>query len=389
MNQAAPAGRSLPRAAGLPGVVASTWAIAGGILGGGVLVAWLTAGERMSANGLFYSTLVLFVSGAAAGFFHGAVLGTLGRPADEPVRTALRSLLYGAMYSVPGMGVSAVLAVWISQTQVTLYADRTGPTIGLWLAWAVAAGFVLWAAWLGVRALRNAYARWPDPWLGSLLVGVAFVALLTIFLADRPAIWGTRLRVSGWGTFFLAGGVTVWISGPVLSLPLILRRDLPDNTTLSHPVPRGRRFVEGIIGGLLAGGVLGLLVAWLSPYVLSIGGDGSLSDALLLSIARATIDEMLLRLFVLTGVAWLLIRWHPLHREEATVAAVVVGAIAHVLLHLGGLLGAGVTGGVLVGSMTASAFFPGLVLGAVYVLRGLPASVAAHAAMLFVLGLLA
>ena len=62
-----PLGTELPRGIGLHGRVAVTWAAAGGILLGGVLVAVMTLAGRLSGHGLFFTVSGLFVIGAVLG----------------------------------------------------------------------------------------------------------------------------------------------------------------------------------------------------------------------------------------------------------------------------------------------------------------------------------
>ena len=70
-------GTDVPRGIGLTGRVAVSWAVAGGILLGGFMVALLTLTGRMNANGLLISSTLLFTLGGLAGFIHGGALGYL------------------------------------------------------------------------------------------------------------------------------------------------------------------------------------------------------------------------------------------------------------------------------------------------------------------------
>jgi hypothetical protein len=357
--------------------------MAGGILAGGMVVAWLTLTGQLSGFGLIRTSTGLFFFGVGFGFLHGAVLGWLGRPAGMGHPGARQSVGRGLLYAIPAMGLVWVLAGWISQTVVALYLDRTVAMAGVVVAWTAGAVICIWAVLHGWRALRNAYARWEDPALGTVLVAATFVALLLIFLADRPQIWGTPLRVGGMGAVLLAGGVTTWISGPGISLPLFLSRRIPEPRGMARPFPR-EGAGGGLVMGLLAGGILAGLLLWLAPTSAELESSSTVGVAL----ARALVDEVLLRLFVVTCVVWVLRRWHPLHHEEVAVIAVVTAALAGIVLNLPGMLAAGLPGaGPILAYLGLGLFLPGLVFGGLYVVRGFPSALAGHATLAILLTL--
>jgi hypothetical protein len=83
---------------------------------------------------------------------------------------------------------------------------------------------------------------------------------------------------------------------------------------------------------------------------------------------------------LLTGVAWLVLRWHRIHAEEAAVLAVAAVAMVQVLLYLPGVVAAGFPTALAAVTFTgAVVLLPALAFGAVYWTRGFTAAVVADA----------
>lgn len=380
----------LRRSMGSAGHTAVSWSMATGVLVGGAAVAVLTLRGMLSTFGLFEVSSALFLVGSGFGFIHGSVLGYLGREEQRMPGEALGDLFRGFLYTIPGLGAAWIVSAWMSQTAVAWASPSALPKAAVAIAWVAGTLICLWAARWGVRSLWRAYARWEDPVGGTLLVAATFVALLVIFLGDRPEIWGTRIRVGPVGALVLAGGVTVWLSGPGVSLPLYLSRRLPAPRLASPPLPGPGGWVQGVGAGLLGGLVLAGLTRWLAPSLATAPGiDPTLSGSSLLamSMARALANEVVFRMFVLFGAFWLLRRWHPVHPEESAVVAVLGAAVIQLLAYGPALLDQGL---VSLSALFTQAFWlflvPGVGLGALFVARGLPAAVAASFAFHVVLG---
>jgi hypothetical protein len=373
---AAPA--PLLKSIGLTGRVAVTWTMAGGLLLGGVLVALMTLSGRLSGHGIFMTATGLFVIGALLGALHGSVLGLLGRPDGVARHEALGALGRSLLYAVPGATVAWLLTLWIAMSAVAAYLDRIGPKVLVGLAWVGGAALLLAAAFSGTRALRNAYARWPERQLGTVLVAGSFAALLLVFLADRPSLWMLPFRVTEVGAVLAAVLLSLWVVGPMVTLALRLAHELPGRPRATTTAWQGRTAAVNVGLGLAVGLVVGLLAvpfAGAAPGVVTGAAGGTV-----VAVAQAVIDEVLLRLVLLTGLAWLILRWHRIHSEEAAVLAVSAVAMIQVLIYLPGVVAAGFPTALAAVTFTgAVVLLPALVFGAVYWTRGLTAAVVANA----------
>lgn len=366
-----------PRNVGLHGWTMVTWAVAGGIALGGFLTALMTLEGQLSANGLFLTSTGLFIIGAVLGWVHGGVLGLFGRAKGFTAREALRDLMFGSLYALPALAVGWLATVWIALTVVALYMGQLATTVGVVLGWLVGAMIVATAAVLGFRSLGNAYARWPERAPGTVLVAGSFAALLIIFLADRPELWGLRLRVNEVGGVLLAAAVSLWLVGPLVTLALRLVKELPDRVRPQlWPNTGWGAAADGTLG-LTVGVVAGLLAV---PFVVPSVAPASVG-AVLVEVSGALVDEVLLRLILVTGVAWLLLRWHKLHREEVAVVTVIAVALVQAAIYTPGILAIGFPSVI---AATAFAFtavvIPGLVFGLLYWTRGFSTALLADAA---------
>jgi len=365
---------TLSRGVGLPGRVAVSFTMAGGLLLGGVLVAIQTLSGRLSGHGLFMTASGLFVVGALLGLAHGVTLGFLGRPRDQGRRETLHALGRGVLYAIPGAAVAWLLTVWVALTFMAVLTGRLGAQILVGFAWVGAVMVLGWAAVTAVRALRLAYLRWPDRVMGTTLVAGAFAALLVSFLADRPELWLIRFRVTEVGAVLLASFATIWIVGPAVTVALRLIRELPGRDRAT-PASVGAGLVD--MGyGLVVGLVAGLLALPFTPASVVPGTVGGA----LVSLAQVLLDETLLRLFLMTVVAWLVLRrWQGARREEVAVAAVAAVAAVQVLLYLPGVVAAGFPTPLAAATFTGAAILiPAILFGVVYWARGFTAALVAH-----------
>ncbi|NJD18827.1 MAG: hypothetical protein FIA95_06040 [Gemmatimonadetes bacterium] len=136
--------------------------------------------------------------------------------------------------------------------------------------------------------------------------------------------------------------------------------------------------------GLVVGVVMGLLAV---PFAGPASAPAA-AGTLIVEASQAVVNEVLLRLFLVTGVAWLLLRWHRVQISEALVGAVLAAALVQVLIYAPGAAAIGFT------SWTGTALFlvmavalPALAFGLLFWKRGfapaLLADVAALAAIAF------
>jgi hypothetical protein len=360
----------LSRGVGLPGRVAVSFTMAGGLLLGGVLVAVETLAGRLSGHGIFMTASGLFVVGALLGLVHGVTLGFLGRPHDQPRREAIWALGRATLYSIPAAAIAWLLTVWVALTMIARMTGQLGAQVLVGLAWIAAAAVVGWAVMSGLRAIRLAYQRWPDPVMGTALVAGSFGALLVAFLADRPELWLIRFRVTEVGAVLLAAFATIWIVGPAVTVALRLVRDLPGRNRTSSASVMDLGF------GLLVGMVAGLLAL---PFTPASVVPGTMGGALV-SLAQVLVDETLLRLFLMTSVAWVVLhRWQGARKEEVAVAAVSAVAVIQVLLYLPGVVAAGFPTALAATAFTGAAILvPAILFGVVFWARGFTAALVAH-----------
>lgn len=376
------------RQIGRTGRVALSWAMAGGIGLGGVLVSLMTLMGRMSANALMLTTTGLFIVGAVLGFVHGTVLGMFGRSEGRTRSDAVRSLGKGALYAIPGLAVSWLAASWISMTVVARYTATISAYAGAAVGWIAGAIIIGWAVVEGAAALRLAYTRWPEWRLGTAVVSLSFAAMLVIFLSDRPELWGTRLRVTETGAVLMAAASALWIVGPVTTLGMLALRKLGASEALAGAF-ESKGAIMDLALALAAGTAIGLLAA---PFLAGTTATAATAqgplETLAIALSQAMVNEVLLRLFLMSGVAWLILSWGRASKEEAVLAAVVAAALMEVLLHVPGILNAGFPGQfATVTYLLTAVLIPGLVFGALYYLRGFRAAVLTHAASVVVVAI--
>jgi len=375
-----------PRDVGLHGWTMVAWAVAGGVALGGVGVAYWTLSGQLSANGMFLMASGLFIMGAAIGLLHGAVLGWFGRPADVDGHRAVRDLLVAGLYALPALAVGWLASVWISMTVVAAYLGELAPAAGSAVGW-VAGGVILaWAAVVGLRALRNAYARWPERAVGTVVVVSTFVALVLTFLADRPELFGLRLQVTEVGGVLMAAVFSIWVVGPAVTLALRLLSRLPEAVRPKVGLNEGWGAAADVALGVTVGLAIGLLAV---PFAGPAVAEAS-AGALVVAVSGALVDEVLLRMALVTGVAWLLLRWHEVHTEEVAVVAVVGVALIQAALYTPGVLAIGFPTVVAATAFAMTAVVvPAIAFGALYWTRGFSTAVIADAAFVAVVLILA
>jgi hypothetical protein len=387
-----PANSVLRMGIGLPGRIAVGWTAAGGFLVGGFLVAAMTMAGKLSAMGLLVTASGLFVVGAVLGFIHGATLGFFGRPEGMTRKDAASALGLAAVYALPVMAIGLVVSGWIAMTVVAQYAGRTAPWVMVGIAWAIGAGIVAYAAVKSWQGLKNAYARWPQRRLGTALVAASFAALLVVFLAERPELWGMQMRVTETGAFILAAFATLWIAGPAVTVALRLIDQIPLART-GRAAPSALQTAGSAATGLAVGVVLGLMALpfYGAPLKVAVpvAAAGSLGT-LAVALSQAMITETLLRLFLVTVVAWVMLRAYRVPASGAVLAAVLVGAVAQLVLYLPAIFGIGFpTLATAFGFVGLVVLLPALAFGALYWTRGFGTALVAHATAVALVAFLA
>ena len=375
---------TVPRSIGLHGRVTVLSAMAGGVSVGGILVGAMTLTGRLSGHAIFATATALFIIGAALGLVHGLALGFLGRPAGVTPRQAFGDLGRAALYAIPGLSVAWLASIWVAMTIVAFYTGRTGAMVGAAVGWVGAGAILAVAVVQAVRALKNAYARWPERRAGTVLAGASFAALLMTFLADRPEIWGVRLRLTEVGAVLLAAVLAFWVAGPVVTVALRMARSVPFPRPMAGLV-EGRTSATDLGIGLVVGILVGLLaVPFTGPVAPAAAGT------LVVEASQALVNEVLLRLFLVTAVAWLLLRWHRLDVNEALVGAVVAATLVQVLLYAPGAAAIGFASwtGTL-GFLALGVALPAAAFGVLFWRRGFASALVADVAALAAIALLA
>jgi hypothetical protein len=376
-TQEARGGKPLVLGLGAVGKVAVSWAVGGGILVGGVVVAAMTLAGQLSGFGLLLTCTGLFVVGGVLGFVHGGLVGWAGRPAEMSRREALASLGMGAIYTVPALLVSWLVAGWIAMTSVALYSGKVAGLIGCGIAWLGGAALLVVAAEQGWSALSRLYAGWSNARVAALLVVALYGGLLAVFLAERPQLWGLSVQVTPVGAVLLATGVTLWLAGPMVGLSLALLDRLPGLRPAIAFSGRGSALASVAIA--LGIGVLMALIAlpfYSAAYGVTTGGlAGVVSGALL--------DEVVFRLFLVTAVAWVGLREFGFTEAKAVTVAVAVAALAQVLIYLPSVLAVGFPSmATLMGFVAVTSLVPAVAFGVLYWRRGFGAALVAHATAL-------
>jgi hypothetical protein len=384
-------GMAVERDTGLPGRVIVSWTLAGALVVGGFLVAAMTLAGRMSGSGLMLTSAALYAIGAGLGLAHGIALAYFGRPAGTDIHAVWARIGMGVLYAVPALLVGFLVAGWIAMTSLALYLGTVLPIAGAAAGWLVGIAILMIAAAQGWQALLQAYARWPEKKLGTLLVAAVFAALLVVLLSARPEIWGLRIRVTPSIAVLLAFLGAFWVTGPAVTVALWLRR--PAQSGAGTPESRagagGRRMAVDLATAAVAGAALALVALPFQQAAFSLAATGSALMVVADVTSRALVDGVLLRLCVITFAAWALASWYGVPSRRAMVYAVVLAAAAQALLYLPGALAIGFPGQApLMAYVAATVLLPGLVLGALFATRGLPAAVLAHATALLLVALL-
>jgi hypothetical protein len=215
-----------PRGPGPCGRLVVSVTMAGGLVGGGGVVALIGYLHPESTHLLLGVVPPLFGLGAVAGFFHGVVLAYLGRPLACSSRIYWSQVRRGALWSMPGVLVAGLIAFWTAYTSTLAGAGRT-----LWLlavvgGWVTGAVVCAWASIEASRALLNVLRRWPEQRLGLVLLAVTFGVFLYWLGNLDVHLQGLDFRLSPVAAVPVALALTLWVAAPVetLLLHMVYRR---------------------------------------------------------------------------------------------------------------------------------------------------------------------
>ncbi|MFO7893496.1 MAG: hypothetical protein R6U63_07180 [Longimicrobiales bacterium] len=212
-----------PTHLGLAGQVATSWGVAGGLAGSVAVTAHVLAGQLSSSLG-FLTTTLFFVVGSMIGYLHGGILGYLGRPEGVSRGQALRRLALAALYAVPVMVAGWVIAMVLAMSAASLLAGRTVALLTSLVGWVAALGVLVWAVIETRTAVGHLCRRWPGARVLLVTLGLAFLALLPVFVVSRPQVWIVGVEPSATAAGFMAVGATIWIVGPAGALVLLAVR---------------------------------------------------------------------------------------------------------------------------------------------------------------------
>lgn len=209
---------------GWPAVTAATWSLAGGAAGG-LLTAALVLTGNIHVDAVPIAILFFAAGGSTLGTVHGSVLGFIGRPAGTLHDTSDPAFA-GPLAVAIAFAAALVLAILLGFGAIVARAGRAIGWVSLLFALPAALGAIAAATFVGWHALENAYARWPDHRVGSLLVLGAFGVLVLGALVVRPAIPGTQLQLPALGYVLFAALATLWVAAPavVIGLRMLHRR---------------------------------------------------------------------------------------------------------------------------------------------------------------------
>jgi hypothetical protein len=91
-------------------------------------------------------------------------------------------------------------------------------------------------------------------------------------------------------------------------------------------------------------------------------------------------------LVLTTSIAWLLLRWHDLHREEVAVLTVATVALVQMVLYTPGILAIGFPTSIAAGAFAVTAvLLPAVAFGALYWTRGFSTALLADVVFVLIL----
>ena len=119
-----------------PAILSILWALAGGLLLGGVGVALMYHFESIPGPALLVATSVLFFIGAGIGLAHSLVLGYFGREKGTTWRDTGKALLHGLIYFIPALLLGWAVTGWVAALPIALMTGVIGSFISV-AAWVI------------------------------------------------------------------------------------------------------------------------------------------------------------------------------------------------------------------------------------------------------------
>lgn len=384
---------TLTRGVGLPGRITVSFGVGGGVLLGGFLIAWMTLMGKLSGSGLLLATTGLFGLGGLFGLLHGGLLGVLGRPEGMTRTEAGKSVFKSLLYAFPALAIGWLVSGWISMTIMARHIGEVLPWVGVAAGWGVGLFLLLVAGSYGLRGFKLAYARWPQRVPGTTLTAVMFAALAYIFWTGNPAaLFGFQVELTNVGAVLAAGMATIWVVGPLVTVSL---RELA-HMGAEAPSPRladGKQVALNVGLGLGIGVALAALALpfYGPPLQVPMPIEGVAPSAVLgFALSHALINEIVLRLGLVSMLAWVLYRFYEAGSLQAATAAIVGVALIQLGLYMPAILSVGFpTTLAAIGFAATAVVIPALALGALFWSRGLSAAITAETAALGTLALLA
>lgn len=203
--------------------VVTSWVLAGGVVGGGILIGVLALAGYGSVGLHLLLAPLLFIAGTFLGFAHGITLAVVGRPARCSRGRAIRVGLTGCLVALPLVGVAWLVSSGITLTTVLLTEWRLSWMTVAGMGWILGSALCVWAAIEGVQAVRYAYQRCPQHRIGVGVVVSLFllsIVLLELLLLGREGMSTQGSRFGGVGLAAL-GTLWVWVPSVYLSLHCI------------------------------------------------------------------------------------------------------------------------------------------------------------------------
>jgi len=371
----------LVRDVGLTGAVVVSWAAAGGILFGGVIPALGGVDPAIGLTPAFVRATAGFLLGALVGLVHGAALGVLGRRSWLTVDRALNTVGIASLYALPALATVWTTAAWMAVTPIFRDRQQLVGMVGGVLAWAIGLVVIGMALIHGVRALREAYRRWPERLPGTVFAAAAFVGLLVALTSPAPRVAGLPVRIDVAPAVLLAAVVSTWVTGPAVTVGLRLRVRFRPRVCLRIAGEGTTQRVWSIVAALF--GTVFLAAVALpfhgAPYRVPTPLEGlPIVPALLRSGGEVILAGVAFRLFLVTGLLALLCRGRRADNLRA-VLAVAGATVVETLVLTPGAVAVGLPGlGATFGYLLATAVVPGLVLGFLYLRAGWSLSLIAH-----------
>jgi len=209
-----------PWGPGLCGRLIVAVTMAGGLVAGGGVVALIGYLRPESTHLLLGVVPPLFGLGVVAGFFHGAVLAYLGRPLACTRQRYWSQVRQGALWSLPGVAVAALIAFWTAYTSTLAGAGRTLWLLAVIAGWLTGAAVCVWATVEAARALLNVLRRWPEQRVGLVLLAVTFAGLLYWLTNLEVQMRELQFRLSPVVAAPVALALTLWLAAPVETILL-------------------------------------------------------------------------------------------------------------------------------------------------------------------------